>query len=298
MNTRLLKSVALDLVGGFLTLVVVVVVAVALHTIKNATLFLLFAATLLFIAGMLRSIWSRTNPWVQGMVVSTGASVPVVIVGKVAFGLRASLALCGFVVLVVLVCGAGAQAQKFWKGQRHVASVGTLFSFLLLVFLTANVAVPRLMAGSAYHTMDKLAPDFTLAMLDGTPVTLESLRGHVVVLDFWGTWCVACVAEMPALRAVQKNFQGNKDVIFIAVNPGWSDDTPEKIRNFVRTKHLDIPVALASTDVAKSLNTTSLPWLVVLDRQGHIRMENSGYANDNLLQRKLTEEIERLLPSS
>jgi len=203
---RLLKSLALDCLVRFCVLGVIVTVAIALHNIRNFTLFMLFGATLFFVSGLLRANSSNMNPWLQGIAISLGASIPVVVVGAMAFALTFTPVLFGFIVLVALVCGAGAQTRKSWGRLHRFASLATTLSVIILVSVIAKVVVPRLSASSGDQTMDKPAPSFTLTMLDGTPVSLASLKGHVVVLDFWGTWCAPCVAEMPTLSQVYKNF--------------------------------------------------------------------------------------------
>jgi thiol-disulfide isomerase/thioredoxin len=86
---------------------------------------------------------------------------------------------------------------------------------------------------------------------------------------FLGPWCAPCVAEMPALSQTYKVFQGNTDVIFLAVNSRWNNDTPDKIRTFVKQWHFDIPIAFDMTDVTKNLDATTLPSLILIDGQGH-----------------------------
>jgi thiol-disulfide isomerase/thioredoxin len=143
--------------------------------------------------------------------------------------------------------------------------------------------------------MNQPAPKFTLTRLDGTPVTLDSLQGHVVLLDFWGTWCGPCLAEMPQIVSLRRQFASNHDVIFLAVNSGWQGDTPDKVRTFVQQKHLDIPVALDPENATGQLKIDALPTLILIDRQGHIRMEETGYDDGEPLETELTTQIEALL---
>ena len=289
-----LKSLSLDGLAGFCALTLLVIVAVALHTI-TFTAFLLFGTILFLLTGLLRSISSDANPWLQGIVLCAGASIPAVVIGKAAFAVTATRMLWGFIVPVAIACGTGAQVQKLWRRQHRVASVGTLLSLIILASLIGKFVVPRMMALSEYDAEDKPAPEFTLASLDGTPVSLQSLKGHVIVLDFWATWCAPCVAEMPMLNQTYKQYSGHGDVVFLAVNSGWNDDSPDKIRSFLRARRLDIPVALDTTNVAKSLGVETLPSLVLIDRNGHIRMKNSGYNENDDLQRKLTVQVDLLL---
>ena len=67
------------------------------------------------------------------------------------------------------------------------------------------------------------APDFTLESLSGDPITLTDLRGKVVVLNFWASWCTPCRAEMPALNAVYEKFR-DQGLVVLGVNTTYQDD--------------------------------------------------------------------------
>jgi peroxiredoxin len=67
------------------------------------------------------------------------------------------------------------------------------------------------------------APDFTLESLAGDPITLTDLRGKVVVLNFWASWCTPCRAEMPALNAVYEKFR-DQGLVVLGVNTTYQDD--------------------------------------------------------------------------
>jgi thiol-disulfide isomerase/thioredoxin len=103
-------------------------------------------------------------------------------------------------------------------------------------------------------------------MLNWTAIPLASLKGRVVVPDFWETWCAPCVAEIPALAPVYGRFESNRDGAFLGVNSEWKDDTADKIRSFIRNRHLSVPVALDTSNAANELDATSLPSLI-LNRQ-------------------------------
>ena len=72
----------------------------------------------------------------------------------------------------------------------------------------------------------QMAPDFALEDLSGNKVTLKQYQGHIVVLDFWATWCPPCRASIPELVRVQKKFR-DKGVVFLAL----SEDDPQMYTN-------------------------------------------------------------------
>ena len=79
------------------------------------------------------------------------------------------------------------------------------------------------------------------------------------------------------------------------MNPGWHGDTADTVRAFVERKRIDVPVALASVGTTSSFAIDGLPTLIVIDRKGHIRMEDVGYDEDEPLESELTGQIEGLL---
>ena len=287
-----LISLGLDLVVGFGTLIAAVILLALFHRVTSHVL-LPIAGGIFFVAAMIRGIWGKLNPWMEGFAISLGALFPAALV-MVATMHGANLMLWGAAILLVPICGAGVQAQRFWKQRRLWAGAGTVVALFAVVFLAGKFALGWL-AGVGVHTMDRPAPRIGVTMLDGTPVTLGSMKGHVVVLDFWGTWCEPCLEEMPTIAKLHRFYQGNGDVMFLAVNAGWSDDTADKVRTFVERRHLDLPVALDTDDTTRRLGIDGLPTLVVIDPQGHIRMEAVGYNEGEPLEYELTGQIDALL---
>ena len=290
-----LTSIAVDFTVGFGCLFLLGVLAI-LTLLLHVDSFVPLAAVLFFLAAAVRSVWSKVNPWLEGLAVSLGASTPLAL-----FGLAITthpLRLLGTVFGLALVCGAGAQTTWFVRTRRWAHAAVTLLALVPVVaFATRNLPIPKL-PSPGLRTMDTPAPAVTLAMLNNpSPFTLGSLKGHVVVLDFWGTWCEPCMAEMPSVLKVHRRYESNRDVVFLAVNPGWHDDTPDKIRTMAQQKHIDIPIALDNTGATKSLDVAALPTLIVIDRNGNIRMRNTGYSVTENIEDDLSGQIDQLLKS-
>jgi cytochrome c biogenesis protein CcmG/thiol:disulfide interchange protein DsbE len=115
------------------------------------------------------------------------------------------------------------------------------------------------------------APAFSLSRFEGGTVSLEQLKGKVVMVDFWATWCGPCVAEMPMLHKIAQEYQA-KGVEFVAADQDEPETAQEAIREFVTH---DVPglgpyVALPNREVSTSYKVRAFPTLYVIDRQGRV----------------------------
>lgn len=118
-----------------------------------------------------------------------------------------------------------------------------------------------------------MAPEIELQTVDGQPFRLSDLRGQVVVLNFWATWCIPCREEIPELNAMQREL-GPKGLVVIGAS--W-DDTAEGIREFKSDIKLDYTVLIGSETVqGKFGGIPSLPTTFIIDRQGRIRQKIIG----------------------
>lgn len=145
-------------------------------------------------------------------------------------------------------------------------------------------------AREASPLIGKTAPDFSLKDLEGAEVKLSALRGKIVVIDFWATWCPPCVRSLPVLAEVTKSFQ-DQGVVFYAIN---AREDVTKIREFLKSKDLSIPVLLdADGGVMTLYGVQSIPQSVVIDKEGIIRSVHVGFSPD--LKTKLSSELETLV---
>ncbi len=111
-----------------------------------------------------------------------------------------------------------------------------------------------------------LAP-FALTTLDGRALTLESLRGRVVFVNFWGTWCGPCVAEMPEIQKLHDRYRADAGVAVVTIDFG---DDPQAVREFMKRHHYDFPVLLDDGYAGKKANVRGAPETFFLDRAGRI----------------------------
>jgi thiol-disulfide isomerase/thioredoxin len=111
------------------------------------------------------------------------------------------------------------------------------------------------------------APDFQAARLDGTPVRLGSLKGKVVFLNFWATWCPPCREEMPSMEALYQVFR-ETDLEFLAIDIQEDRNT---VAAFVTEHGLNFPVALDSTGrISAEYGIRGIPTTFIIDREGGV----------------------------
>ena len=113
-----------------------------------------------------------------------------------------------------------------------------------------------------------IAPDFSLATLDGGAENLRDYRGRTVILNFWASWCGPCRAEMPDLQAVYGELRGN-NLVVLGVNQG---EPREQVAAFAREFGLSFPILLDSNqEVGAKYGVRAYPTTFIIDSQGVIR---------------------------
>lgn len=140
---------------------------------------------------------------------------------------------------------------------------------LLLVAggLVAVVVVVVWLGGGGADPIERgsVAPAFTLASLDGAPVSLTDLRGHVVLINFWATWCEPCQREMPAMERLYEA-QHAAGFELLAVSVG---EAPEPVRAFRERLGLTFPILLDSDKTTSAAyQTYRFPESYLVDRDG------------------------------
>ncbi len=119
-----------------------------------------------------------------------------------------------------------------------------------------------------------LAPDFTARQLDGGPLKLRDLRGKLVLLDFWATWCGPCLAEIPAIQAIRDSFRGDPRFVLVALS---CDQTPELAAEYVKKNGLGGSQAYAGSlqaGVAAGYKVRAIPATFLVGADGRILAKN------------------------
>ena len=133
------------------------------------------------------------------------------------------------------------------------------------------------------------APDFTLQDLDGNAVSLSELRGKVVVLDFWATWCVPCIKSFPAMQIAMDNYSNDPDVEFLFINTWEQRANPiESVQAFMEKRGLTFPVLMDLKNpetnkhpVLDKYGIKSIPAKFIVDKDGFINYQGTGFKGDD-----------------
>ncbi|MBL8735390.1 MAG: redoxin family protein, partial [Planctomycetes bacterium] len=124
-----------------------------------------------------------------------------------------------------------------------------------------------------HATVGKPAPDVGWTLLDGTEQKLADLKGKVVVLDFWATWCGPCVMGLPKISAVAKSY-ADQGVVFVACD---MQEAKGGVQKFLAKKKLEIACAIVDQAFAKPFGVTGIPHTVIVGKDGVIQKVHIGF---------------------
>lgn len=137
------------------------------------------------------------------------------------------------------------------------------------------------------------APAFSLTSLDGRAISLEQMRGKVVLLDFWATWCPPCVISAPELEKLADAYEG-RPVVVISVS---LDERRDAVELFVERMGISNVVAMAGrSNIDTAYGVSALPMFVLIDPRGYVVNAWNGYHPS--LVSTWRQEIDRLLKES
>lgn len=119
----------------------------------------------------------------------------------------------------------------------------------------------------------KAVPDFTVKAIDGQLIRLGDLRGKVVLINFWATWCPPCRAEIPDLIQLQRKYKDRLVVLGVSED----DDGPEVVKRFATEHKINYPIVMSTPEISRAFpGVSSLPTTFLLDRQGLVVQRHLG----------------------
>jgi len=115
--------------------------------------------------------------------------------------------------------------------------------------------------------------DFTLTTIDNEEITLSKLKGKVVLIDFWTTWCPPCKNSIPVFMKLYNKFHEQG---FIVLGIGLEEKTP--LENYRNQHNIPYPILVGNKEVARAYGVQGIPHIVIIDKKGKIRKTQVGFA--------------------
>lgn len=117
--------------------------------------------------------------------------------------------------------------------------------------------------------------NWKLQNANGGVLNFEALKGKVVLVNFWATWCPPCIAEMPSLETLYNNYRGKIEFLFV------TDESFNKTSEFLKKKGYSFPVYRPITDYSNIFNVSNIPRTFLIDKNGKIVIDKTGVSNWN-----------------
>jgi thiol-disulfide isomerase/thioredoxin len=189
-----------------------------------------------------------------------------------------------------------------WKMRKWHQKAGDIFFWVLLVMLlipgprkfiatglnkvVLNFRRPAMVQEAKAYQLTETDYIWDVRNSEGTPLDPESLRGEVVFLNFWGTYCPPCIAEMPEIQSIYDDYSDK--VRFVLV----SAESPEKVQNFLDSREYNLPSYYGGRNMPEAFSVRSVPTTFVISRDGKIVMKKVGAADwDSNAMRKAFDQL-------
>ena len=150
-----------------------------------------------------------------------------------------------------------------------------LLAAILVTILTTGLLITGCAGDSesSVATVGEAAPNFELQNLDGQSISLSSLRGKPVLVNFWATWCGPCVSEMPYIQEIHEEWS-DRGLMVLAINIG---DSAAEAEQFLQEHNLSLPVLLDTRNVvASQYGIRAIPTTFFIDKDGIVRNKVIG----------------------
>lgn len=150
--------------------------------------------------------------------------------------------------------------------------------WLLRQLMEAGLFQAEMKQGTPASASPAEANVFSFRDEAGVLRSTAGLRGKVVFVNFWATWCPPCIAEMPALNDLYRQFREEERIVFLFVS---EDDDNSKAKNFLQRKGYGLPMVTGGGSIPSAIFSGTLPTTVILDKEGKIAFKQEGLAKYN-----------------
>ncbi|SMC74447.1 TlpA family protein disulfide reductase [Pedobacter africanus] len=180
--------------------------------------------------------------------------------------------------------------------KNFLAASGTEAEFNTRLKELEELKLAQLKQTLRKQLMNKPGPELAkLTDLKGKPVTPEMMKGKVVILDFWATWCIPCMQEMPYLQKVYDKYKHRPEVMFMVVNSGARNTIKDAIGWEAKNPQYTFPLYFNNDpEIGEKVGFTLIPTIAIIDQQGLMQFRTIGFEGAEL-EHKLAAQIDILL---
>ncbi|WP_026898066.1 TlpA family protein disulfide reductase [Daejeonella oryzae] len=118
-------------------------------------------------------------------------------------------------------------------------------------------------------------PEISFANALGNKINLSELKGKVVFINFWATWCLPCRVEMPSINTLYKKYKDDKSIVFIMVD---ADNKLKSSQKYMDKRRFELPVFEAVSSIPEEIFNGTLPATLIIDKYGRIVFKHEGMA--------------------
>ncbi|MGI8669200.1 MAG: TlpA family protein disulfide reductase [Aridibacter sp.] len=149
-----------------------------------------------------------------------------------------------------------------------------------------------------YIAIGKSAPEFSFKDVKGEKVSLKTLGNKIILLDFWATWCIPCVRNIPKLKKLTEKFSAEDfAIVGISADGGTNEITFDKFKEFLDKRginwHSSFENQGIESDIIKSYNIVDFPLYIIVDKQGIIQLIERGGGEQGV--KRIDDTVQKLL---
>lgn len=181
--------------------------------------------------------------------------------------------------------------RRLWMEWAAAGLLGVLLATGAVAAGASPAEGPTVRRGAPSPATRRAAPSVEWTTLDGRTISLASLKGQVVLIDFWATWCPPCREEIPHLITLYADHAGQLEIIGISMD----DDPAADVPPFAKKHAIPYPLVAGTEAIARAFGgIRALPTTFLIDRQGRIAHKYLGYQDLETFER----DIQALLAES